>query len=104
MDSHVEETQFRANKKLKECFLNGTGCVIEMDENIFQCCQTIKNNPICRNLGRWNELAIYLAAVAATKNYGVISDHSSTKFSTVHDLCSVYDVHSYTQDRYFGLL
>jgi hypothetical protein len=47
---------------------------------------------------------VFITAVAIAQQLGVISDHISPKFATVHDFCAAYGVPVLTADQYFALI
>lgn len=103
---HLEERLFKSEPALKEAFLDTQSCIYVPDQAIMQQCINVSKNPICKQLinGEGRQTAIYLTAIAACENMGVISDHRSPFFKTVADVCSHFGIPSYTADDYFALI
>lgn len=101
---HCEEDQFKASDLLKGPFIVDQCCVHEPDDDIFKRCITISQSPNGKPRLTGNEAAVFITATALSKNYGVISNHRSTVFATVYDLCCTYGVPILSADEYFGAL
>jgi hypothetical protein len=65
-------------------------------------CLAISSSPVGQNRVEGNEAAVFLTAIAASKNCGVISDHRSNTFSTVYDLCQQFGVPVLSAEGYFA--
>jgi hypothetical protein len=99
---HFEEEQFRKNPTLKGPFIADQYRVYEPDDDVYQRCPTIAARPNGKPILVGNQAAVFITATAASKNFGVISDHKSLWFATVHDLCGAYGVPVLTADQYFA--
>ncbi|TKV78930.1 hypothetical protein FDV58_24835 [Bradyrhizobium elkanii] len=103
---HLEERQFKSDPALRAAFLTGQNCISVPNQSIMQQCINISTNPISKRLlkGEAGQIAIYLTATAACRDFGVISDHSSPYFATAADLCDHFGIPNYTADGYFALI
>ena len=100
---HLEEKLFKGHATLRPPFLTDQNCICHPDHAIMQKCINVSNNPKCKKLLRSNQTAIVLTAIASCRSYGVISDHRSSYFNTVYDLCDHFGVPIFTADEYFTL-
>jgi hypothetical protein len=66
--------------------------VLAPNQAIMHQCINVSSKPICKRLLKGDQSAIYLTAIAACKNFGVISDHNSPFFATVGDLCNHFGI------------
>jgi hypothetical protein len=98
---HCEEQSFRGYPPLQGPFLDGHNCVWDPDENVFERCAAIASGAGGRHLLTGNEVAVFLTAIGLSQNFGVISDHQSDAFVTVHDLCLTYGVPVFFAEQYF---
>lgn len=101
---HHEEGSFREDELLVGPFIRDQCCVHEPDDDVYDRCPSVQNAAVGKILLVGNEAAIFMTAVAISKQFGVISDHKSPRFATVHDLCAAYGVPVLTADQYFQLL
>jgi hypothetical protein len=86
-------------------FIDQQNRLLEPDDDVFERCLAIDENPVRQRLLQGNDTAIYMTAAALAKNLGVISDaRSSQSFATVRQLCDVYDVPNFSSDEYFAEL
>jgi hypothetical protein len=100
---HCERELFKDMPILKATFLDNQNCTWEPDEDVFQRCVPIGASPAGQNRLMGNEAAVFLTAIAASRNFGVISDHRSPVFTTVYDLCNTYGVPVLSAAEYFEL-
>lgn len=98
---HHEENRFKGDAHLETAFMNGKSCTIEPDQDIYNRAALLAQSLNGKPLLVGGEAAIYITAAALSKNFGVISDHQSPKYLTVHDLCPLYGVPIFTSDEYF---
>jgi hypothetical protein len=101
---HHEEQLFKKNGSLKLPFIEDNSCIFEPDDDVYGKCHAMTANSHGKPRLAGNDAAIFIAATAAAKDFGVISDHQSPRFHTVHDFCTAYGVPIYTADQYFALI
>ena len=101
---HHEERRFRDDALLASTFLIDQCCIYEPDDDIFERCPAIASNLNGKSILTGNQAAIFITATAISKHFGVISDHISPRFATVHDLCTAFGVPVLTADQYFALV
>lgn len=101
---HLEERLFKSEVALKDAFIDQKKCVCIPDQAIMQGCINVANNPICKRMlkSEGRDVAIYLTAIAACKDMGVISDHRSPYFATVANLCDHFGIPNFSADDYFA--
>lgn len=100
---HREEARFRNDVALAAPFILDQLRVFEPDDDIYDRCPAIGTNGCGKPILQTNETAVFISAIAVARNFGVISDHRSSKFATVYDLCSVLGVPVLSADEYFAL-
>jgi hypothetical protein len=101
---HQEEKYFKDMSVLRQNFIDDQNCICFPDLDVMNTCVNVSQNPLCKKLLKGGETAILLTAIAACKNYGVISDHRSPIFSTVYDLCHHFGIHTFSANEYFALI
>ena len=101
---HCEEPSFKSLPKLRAAFLDDQNCVHVPDADIMDRCIAVSGHPKGQRVIRGNQAALFITAIAAAKNFGVISDHRSTKFATVFDLCVEFGIPVMSADDYFNAL
>lgn len=101
---HHEEKQFRHDDLLANAFIIDQNCVYEPDDDIYERCPAVATNPNGKSILIGNESAIFITSTALSKHFGVISDHVSPRFATVHDLCLAFGVPVLTAHQYFSLI
>lgn len=102
--SHHEESRFSADPLVKGPFLKDQCCIYEPDDDVYERCPAVRAPANGKKLLVGNEAAVFITAIAISRNFGVISDHKSKTFSTVHDFCATYGVPVLTSAKYFSLL
>jgi hypothetical protein len=100
---HHEERRFRDDGLLANAFVLDQCCIYEPDDDIYARCPAIASNPNGKSILIGNQAAIFITATALSKHLGVISDHVSPRFATVHDLCAAFGVPVLTSNQYFAL-
>jgi len=101
---HHEERWFREDDLLAAAFIVDQCCTYEPDDDIYDRCPAVAANPNGKSILTANQAAIFITATAVSKHLGVISDHVSPRFATVHDLCASFGVPVLTADQYFSLI
>lgn len=101
---HCDEGHFKSLPALRAVFLDDQNCVYVPDNDIMGRCISISDHPKGQKVLKGNQAALFITAIAAAKNYGVISDHRSSKFSTVFDLCEEFGIPVLSADDYFAAL
>ena len=101
---HHEERRFREDHLVAGPFIEDRCCIYEPDEDIYERCPAVHDAANGKPLLVGNDAAIFITATALSRQFGVISDHNSPKFATVHDLCSIFGVPVLTADQYFALV
>lgn len=103
---HREESKFRADDLLLGPFIDDQCCVYEPDDDVYDRCPAVEHSAaaVGKTLLVGSEAAVFMTALAIAKQFGVISDHTSPRFATVHDLCPAYGVPVLTADQYFQLI
>lgn len=99
--SHVEEDDFKSLPQTKAAFLDDNNCLVVPDEDVRGRCVSLVSSPLTKNLVKGNDSAIFITATAASKQYGVISNHRSPVFSTVFDLCVANGIPIFSAVDYF---
>ncbi|MEO9462655.1 MAG: hypothetical protein ABJ242_07965 [Marinomonas sp.] len=80
---HTEEELFRVHQSMAAPFIKDNQCVCEPDQASYARAAEISQLPFTPPIRINDQTTIYLAAIALTNGYGVISNQSSTSFSTV---------------------
>lgn len=101
---HCEEASFKSLPALRAAFLDDQNCIWAADTDITDRCCSISGDPISQRLVKGNEAALFIAAIAAANNLGVISNAQSTRFATVVDLCQHFGIPVLSADEYFDAL
>jgi hypothetical protein len=101
--AHCEIEEFKSVPALKQTFLDGNNCCFYPDQDTLSRCMSIANTPMAKRLLKGNEAAIFVTAIAASKDYGVISNHRSPVFTTTFDFCKSFGIPCCTADEYFEL-
>jgi hypothetical protein len=96
-----EEHDFKQSPVLGPVFTAPIKRIIVPDADILGRCAAIANLPLNPPLLSGNNSAIFIAATAASRNLGVISDHRNTRFATVSDICRAYCLPVYTFEEYY---
>jgi len=99
-----EKQFFNEFSPLKAVFISDQNRVIVPDEKVLQRTLALADSKVGKNRFKGNESAIFLAATAIENSYGVISDHKSITFSTVHDIGEKYGIPVFSSQGYFGAL
>jgi len=101
---HHEEQRFRDDDLLVSAFIVDQCCTYEPDDDVYARCPAVAANPNGKSVLTGNKAAIFITATALSKHFGVISNHVSPRFATVHDLCAAFGVPVLTADEYFSLI
>jgi hypothetical protein len=101
LSCHCEANHFKKIPILKAAFFDNQNCEYTPDEDILRRCIGIANSPLAKKRLEGNEAAIFIPAIAASKNQGVISDHRSVIFMTTFDLCIHFGIPILSADEYF---
>lgn len=101
---HCEEQEFKGVSQLKSAFIDEQNCIVVPDDDILERCLGISAGRLGSNILTGNNAAVFITAIAASRGYGVISNHRSISFSTAYDLCKLYGIPVYSADKYFELL
>ena len=101
---HQEREHFKSIPALRSCFVDDNDCVCIPDDAVLDKCLAISNNPLAKKRLAGGNSSLFIVAIAAAKNFGVISDHRSIFFTTAYDLCMHYGVPVFSADEYFDLL
>jgi hypothetical protein len=100
---HCDEPQFKEVPALKAAFLDGAKCVVVPDDDILTRCVNIAETPVAdKKLLVGNDAAIFITAIAASKNYGVISDPRSALYNTVFDIGNFFGLPVLSANEYFS--
>lgn len=102
--SHYEEAKFRRDPLLAGPFIADQCCIYEPDEDIYGRCHAVRDAANGKPLLVGSDATVFISATALSRQFGVISDHQSARFATVHDLCPPYGVPVLTSEQYFALL
>jgi hypothetical protein len=102
--SHKEKSRFKSAPNLKACFVDGQNCTCVPDAAVMSACLALSESPLAKRLATGNDTALFIAATAATMDFGVLSDHRSPYFATVYDLCVHVGIPVFSADEYFNLL
>lgn len=102
--THCEEKQFKSDGHLRSAFIDENNCVIIPDADIADRCRIIAGKKLRKQRLVGNDTAVFMAGIAASRNYGVISNHASSTFSTVVDICHSVGIPAYSADEYFSLV
>jgi hypothetical protein len=100
---HHEEGRFRDDALLVGPFINDQCCIYEPEDDIYERCPAVRDAANGKPLLVGSDAVIFITATALARQFGVISDHFSPRFATVHDLCAVYGIPALTADQYFAL-
>ncbi|KIZ41432.1 hypothetical protein OO17_15110 [Rhodopseudomonas palustris] len=101
---YCEQDLFKQLPALKQNFIQDHKCILVPDEDVMRRCIGISKTPLAKERLVGNESALFLAATAAARNFGVISNHQSIVYTTVGDLCQHYGIPFLCADQYFALL
>lgn len=102
--SHREHELFKEDAALKAAFVDQQ-CRCFPDQQVLQAALGIRNSPLAKKmLAGSRDGGIFIAAIASTRNYGVISDHRSLVFPTVFDLCKHYGIPVLSTAEYFDAI
>ena len=102
--SHTEQNLFKSHADAKKHFIGDQNLIVEPDDDVVTAAISLdgKKLPKGRKLLVSDEASLMIAAAASAKGYGVISDHQSTTFATVHTICGVCGVPSLSRHEYFA--
>lgn len=95
---------FKAHDLLVAPFVNDNDCMIVVEGEIMAHSQDIMEGQYNKALRSGGESVILLASTAIHLGFGVISDHTSTMFVTVWDICPRYGLPVMTSAEYFAAL
>lgn len=98
---HCEEANFKSFPALRAAFIEDQDCVYAPDNDITDRCIALSDHQMDKRLFKGNQAALFITAIAAANNFGVISDHRSTAFATVYDLCEEFGIPVLSADEYF---
>jgi hypothetical protein len=101
---HEDRDDIKSHPALKAVFFDDQMCICVPDADVLARACTIASSDVAAKRMKGNEAAVFIAATAASKNLGVISDHTSFIFSTVSDICISIGVPVMTADQYFAAL
>jgi hypothetical protein len=100
---HCERDEFKTIQSLKDSFITSQDCVVAPDDDILKRSLSIsKSHPHGKKRLTGNESSIFITAIAASKNFGVISDHRSVVFATAYDFCRKFGVPVYSVEEFFA--
>lgn len=102
--SYTELSLFKSHPDLKEHFMDSQDRTADLDEDAVKRCVSLKDSPAGLRLLTTDETSVVMAGFAAANNCGVISDRTSTVFTTVHQLCGAAGVPCFTSSDYFNLM
>jgi hypothetical protein len=101
---HCEHDDFKRASALS-CFVEDAGRRCTPDDDVLLQAASISGYTTTQKMLKGHATtAIFIAAVAAAKNFGVISSHTNLVFCTVVDVCKHYGIVVLTPDQYFALL
>jgi hypothetical protein len=101
---HQERENFKSVPALKSCFVDDNDCICIPDSAVLDKCLAISNSPLAKRRLAGTDSSLFVVAIAAAKNFGVISDHRSLVFTTAYDLCVHYGIPVFSADEFFSLL
>ncbi|QYO77194.1 hypothetical protein [Devosia salina] len=97
-----EKEFFNGFPPLKSSFIAEQDRVLVPDERVLQRALAIADSKVGSNRLKGNDAAVFLAATALENDYGVISDHTSIVFSTIHDIGGKYGIPVFSSQSYFA--
>lgn len=100
--THQEEKRFKDHPLLGPVFLEEGCCLIIPDQTVRQTALSVSAAALEKPKIEGNDSAIFITAIAASRNLGVISDHRSAAFSTVVDYCEHFHIPVYPSNLYFA--
>lgn len=99
---HCEEKEFKSLPALRAPFIDEHDCLLVPDTDDMSKCLSVSAAPLAKRRAVGDEASVFITGIAASKGYGVISNHRSFVFATVYDLCCAYGIPVLSADDYFA--
>lgn len=101
---HCEDKDFRSDANLKPPFVDDQLCRAEPNADAMQRCAAIAGMPQIKPLLIGDKTTIFLIGVALSFQFGILSNASSPRFATVHDIGPPLGLHVLTAQQFQHLI